>query len=177
MTIDQDWLMAQCEDLIPKAERLLGRRDPNWSLGSLRRNPDGDHPRLRVYPEQGYADILLSSRLDEGDRTAVRYELAHECLHMLDPCTRKESTNLCEGLAAYFQYKVTGQRTKHEKYLPALEAVERLRTRLQGAVRHCRLHAVEQKPMQKIGFADLEPWFPDSSEVEDDLKYLTESFG
>ncbi|MYD97908.1 MAG: hypothetical protein F4X98_11060 [Gammaproteobacteria bacterium] len=176
MTIDQDWLMTQCEDLILKAERLLGRRDPNWSLGSVRRNPDGDYPRLHVYPERGYADILLSSQLDEGNRTAVRYELAHECLHMLDPCTAKESTNLCEGLAAYFQYKETRQRTKHEKYLPALEAVERQWVRLQGAVRHCRLHAVERKPMHMIGFTDIEPWFLNSSDVEGDLRFLTKAF-
>ena len=177
MTSDQGWLMTQCEELIPKVERLLGRRDPNWALGSIRRNPDGDYPRLHVYPKQGYADTLLSSRLDEGSRTAVRYELAHECLHMLDPCATRDSTNLYEGLAAYFQSKVTGQRTNHENYLPALKAVERQWPRLQAAVRHCRLHAAERKPMHKIGSADLEPWFDIPNDVEDDLKFLTKAFG
>ena len=174
MSIDHDWLIEQCEDLTKKAERLLGRRDPDWKLDQVRRNPKCDSPVLWVYAKDKRVDILLSSRLDEGDKSAVRYELAHECLHMLDPCTKAESTNLCEGLAAYFQFRVTGQRTTHEKYLPALEAVERLWTHLQGAVRFRRV--CEAKPMHEIGFADLEPWFPDAAEVEDDLEFLTKPF-
>ena len=106
--IDLDYLAERCKsDFIPKAERYFGPRNPNWTLGGIRRNPWGNYPQLHLFPDSGFVDILLSSRLDEGNLPSVLYELAHECVHLLDPHPVEESTNLCEGLACWFQVNVS----------------------------------------------------------------------
>ena len=175
-TIDLNDLAGQCESIfIPRAERYFGPRNPDWTLGAVRRNPDGDYPRIHLYPESGYVDIFLSSRLDEGNRPAVLYELAHECVHLLDPNPVQDGTYLCEGLASWFQVQESeNMRPTDPRYVQALEAVERLMPRLRDAVRDRRIHGI---PMHRIRFHHLEPFFLKvTPAMADDLRLLETSF-
>ena len=121
-------------------------------------------------------DILLSSRLDEGNLPSVLYELAHECVHLLDPHPVEESTNLCEGLACWFQVNVsTDMRPTELRYVRALEAVERLMPRLRNTVYARRAH--DLLPMHKIRFRHLEPHFlNETSAINRDLRLLEMPF-
>ena len=175
--IDPDYLAEQCESvLIPRAERYFGSRNPDWTLGAIRRNPSGDYPQIHLYPESGYVDIFLSSRLDEGDLPAVLYELAHECVHLLDPNLIQDGTFLCEGLASWFQVQVSdNMRPTDPHYVEALEAVERLMPRLRDAVRDRRVH--RRIPMHHIRFHHLEPFFLNvTPAMADDLSLLETPF-
>ncbi len=175
--IDVNELAERCgDDLIPKAERYFGKRDPNWTLGAIRRNPDGDYAQLRLYPDSGYVDILLSSRLDDDDLSSVMCELAHECIRFLDPCTIEDGTYLCAGLASWFQVQVNENlRPTDGRYVTALEAVERLMPCLRDAVRDRRFR--RSIPMHRIRFHHLEPFFINSTRaVCDDLRLLEMPF-
>ena len=117
-------------------------------------------------------DILLSSRLDEGNLPSVLSELAHECVYLLDPNNLNEKTNLCEGLACWFQVTTsTDMRPTASGYVRALEAVERLMPRLRYAVYARRAH--DSLPMHKIRFRHLEPHFLNvTSAINRDLRQL-----
>ena len=171
--IDLDYLAELCEsDFIPKAERYFGPRNPNWTLGGIRRNPWGNHPQLLLFPDSGFVDILLSSQLDEGNLPSVLYELAHECVHLLDPHPVEKGTNLCEGLACWFQVNMsTDMRPTESVYVRALEAVERLMPDLRYAVYARRAH--DSLPMHKIRFRHLEPHFLNvTTAINKDLRML-----
>ena len=175
--IDLNELADRCESVfIPRAERYFGPRNPDWTLGAVRRNPSGDYPRIHLYPETGYVDIFLSSRLDEGDLPAILYELAHECVHVLDPNPVQEGTYLCEGLASWFQVQESeNMRPTDPRYVQALEAVERLMPRLRDAVRDRRVR--RRIPMYRIRFHHLEPFFLNvTPAMADDLRLLETLF-
>lgn len=175
-TIDLNDLADQCESVfIPRAERHFGPRNPDWTLGAVRRNPDGDYPRIHLHPESGSVDIFLSSRLDEGNLPAVQYELAHECVHLLDPIPRRDATYLYEGLATWFQVQESeDMRPTDPRYGEALEIVERLMPHLGDAVRDQRNHGI---PMHRIRAHHLEPFFLNvTSASADDLRRLEKPF-
>ena len=175
--IDPDDLVERCEsDLIPKAERLFGPRSPDWTLGAIRRKPSGDYPQIHLDPESRYVDILLSSRFEEGNFPAVLYELAHECVHVLDPNPIKDNTYLCEGLASWFQVQVSdNMRPTDPSYVAALEAVERLMPRLRDAIRHRRVR--RSTPMHRIRIHHLEPFFLNlTPAMAEDLRLLERPF-
>ena len=175
--IDTNDLVERCQsDFIPKAERYFGPRNPKWTIGAIRRNPTGDYPRIHLYPKSGYVDIFLSRRLNEGNLPAVLYELAHECVHVLDPSPVGDGTYLCEGLACWFQVQVSqNMRPTDARYVEALEAVERLMPRLGEAVRYRRVrHSI---PMHLIRFRHLEPFFLNvTPTMAGDLRLLERSF-
>ena len=175
--IDRNDLVDLCESvLIPKAERYFGPRDPNWTIGKLERNPFGDYPQIQLFPQSGYVDIFLSSRLDEGNLPSVRYELAHECVHVLDPSPANEGTYLCEGLATWFQVQESeNMRPSDPRYVLALEAVERLMPRLREAVRDRRVRG--SIPMHRIRYHHLEPFFLNvTPSISNDLLLLESQF-
>ena len=158
--------------LLPRAERLFGRRDAEFCVGEIRGGSGEKGPGLAVREDLRSVDILLTANLEARNLDVVRHELAHECVHALDPCPREESSYLCEGLACWFQAEVTGQRPRERDSMAALAAVGRLMPELQWHVK--RLRTKERIAMHQIALEHLDTQYQNiSGSVREDLVFLT----
>ena len=101
--------MHRAKEFLGAIEAQLGARDPRYRLGDIYANVDNDF--AYIYPWDGPVDIFLTKRAIERntDREA-EWQLAHECVHLLDPNARRNAagdfmpTNVLEeGLATWFQ--------------------------------------------------------------------------
>ena len=89
-------------------ENLFGPCDPRFVFGTIRKSEDGTPRtffRTRYYTEGGcIVDIHISDfpwehfSPDQG-----KWQVAHECLHLLDPGIYGTTNFLEEGLATWFQ--------------------------------------------------------------------------
>ena len=92
---------------LSKLERLFGPRDPAFTLVGIdiARNPVSPHPQFLGGPEWKHIVVRLSPET-AANPTLARWQLAHECLHLLDPVKVEQegpATRLEEGLATWFQ--------------------------------------------------------------------------
>ena len=87
-------------------QERFGSRDSNFEFGRilLGRGPHISCPSISRIIDIHLTETALVSWPDE---TLARWQLAHECLHLIDP--HKNPTNVLEeGLATWYQYnKVT----------------------------------------------------------------------
>ncbi len=117
-------------------ESILGPRDPRFVFGTIRKS---DGRPCTHFPEDFHlrggcrVDILITDwpwehySLDQGP-----WQIAHECVHLLDPGKMGAANVLEEGLATWFQNepsyhdgRVRRYIAGNEKQLPAyLEAQE-----------------------------------------------------
>ena len=112
------------EDCICKAEELFGQRDPSYNAPQIRCCDEGN-PRLRINGSQLFVDLPQSS-LSAEDRSEVRWHIAHEAVHVLDP--HYNPTNyLEEGLATWFQNKIASD-YKGSRWRPWADAESRVKT-------------------------------------------------
>ena len=83
-------------------ENMFGPSDPNFEFGCIKQ--DGS-PRIhfRNNSSGGVVDIYLAKEALQSPTEAwARWQLAHECLHLIDP--HENPTNVLEeGLATYYQ--------------------------------------------------------------------------
>ena len=156
-------LLTEARRYLKRIERLLGPRDSRFVLGTIGladcKEPDGENPR--TYFPNGYSlcggcvvDILITKcpwerfSPDQG-----RWQVAHECVHLLDPVIGGTANVLEEGLATWFQdeprFHSTAVRqyiqknTGHTpKYLRARDLVRSYAPDLQRAVKTIRSHGV-----------------------------------
>ena len=134
-------------------ENLFGPRDPSFTVvGSEIDTTPGACPRL-WYPDTGIAPddperrsrhvvIRLTSEA-LTDPARARWQLAHECLHLLDPWNDKVDGHpanwLEEGLAAWFQNHRVPEAESHEgQYALAEDLVTPLMDELPNAVKLIR---------------------------------------
>lgn len=85
-------------------EELFGPRDPRFVFQSFQRStrPDGN-PRNYLHGG-GQVDIEISwIAWDEQRSVQSRWQLAHECVHLLEPKLEHRVTWLEEGIATWFQ--------------------------------------------------------------------------
>ena len=97
---------------IEELEELFGPCDPTHFLNSIKTKGDFDfpHPCYHTVAVEGKTpiDIQLSKNVI-GDFELAKWQLAHECVHLLDPwySTWGPTNFLEEGIATWFQnYKV-----------------------------------------------------------------------
>lgn len=103
-------LEQQVDKYMLKLEHLFGQRDGRFEFGEIGRSthPEGDPQTIFPY---GYhvnggcvVDIHLSHSAYDGNSLEQSiWQVAHECVHLLDPCCKGLATVLEEGLATWFQ--------------------------------------------------------------------------
>jgi hypothetical protein len=112
------------------AESCFGQRDMTYELRPPAFAPDG--PYIMVWHEPKAVGAILSPNAANSWDVAI-FELAHECVHMLNPVTGY-TNHLEEGIATDFQLLITPVLTARvvtanmEKYLHARSLVEELGT-------------------------------------------------
>lgn len=111
-------------------ERLFGPRDPSFTIVGVHISRD-EGPAI-WYPPTGTKHIIVRLGCNVlANPTQARWQLAHECLHLLDPAREDEVSFLEEGLATWFQNTVVreaqfreGNRAKAEELLvPFMETL------------------------------------------------------
>lgn len=163
------------EDIVQKAERLLGKRDSNYHLGTPEFDTTG--PFVRVIPKQWAAAIL--SRNAAGYWPSAIWELAYQCIHLLDP-TIEKSNYLEEGIAALFQEQAAPTLTQSQQqapdklthYLHAKNLVGRLPVGPFEAAKKLRRH---RGALSSITVSDLQTLFPNVADA--DAQALATRFG
>jgi hypothetical protein len=84
--------------LLDDIEVLFGTRDERFTILGIEFADGG--PRL--WHVGGYRVVIQLGISAMGDRARAEFQLAHECVHLLDPITAGEGTVLEEGLATCY---------------------------------------------------------------------------
>ena len=169
-------------------EHLFGPRDHSFTVVGIEIDvTPAACPRL-WYPDSGIAADgpdrrsrhivirLTSNALTDPAR--ARWQLAHECLHLLDPWNVRvdgaPANWLEEGLAAWFQNRRVPEAEYHEgQYAPAEDLVSPLMDTLPDAVKRIRRERALR--ISEITPDALQDYCPEMN--EDTLGKLCEPFG
>lgn len=131
-------LEKQIPEFIRDLEKRFGPRDAKFELGRI--NPPSNGPYISDPSTSRIIDIYLTEdALRCPDEKRARWQLAHECVHLIDP--HKNPTNfLEEGLATWYQNYKFGREfaecTGH--YADAEKLVCRFMDILPAAIRKIR---------------------------------------
>lgn len=161
------------DECLKELELLLGPRNPWYSLGDVRfYEAIAPHPFL---PDGSRTIEIRLSMNAKGNEDLTRWQLAHECAHLLDPLFSSIVNVLEEGIATWFQEKkIKGKNfLVEDKYIKAkalvlnfieenalLEKVKQLRD--EGL----RIHEITAKDLLRV-MPDMLPY---------EAKALTEDF-
>ena len=123
---------------------MFGPRDPKFEFGRILPGAE-PHIRFQIDSSRGPVDIHLTERalVKWRDETLGRWQLAHECLHLIDP--HKNPTNVLEeGLATWYQNKNVPRQLARKfadgegPYAEAETLVKPFMDTLPGAIRRIR---------------------------------------
>ena len=125
-------------------ERLFGPRDPRFDFGSIKRSthPKGD-PQTHFpteYHERGgcIVDIHISPYpYDNNLKDHATWQLAHECVHLIDPCKGGEANVLEEGLATWFQCEASYHPEDVQSFIEGLAPLPSHYLEAMTLVKHC----------------------------------------
>ena len=163
------------EELLRKAEAVLGTRDTRYQLGTPEFDTTG--PFIRVIPDEWAVAIL--SRNAAGYWPCTIWELSPECIHLLDPTVG--STNYFEeGIAVVFQEEMTPTLANiHHQVpdsLPHYIHAKNLVNRLPGTpFEAARMLRKRCGALRNITMSDIQSLFPDVSSA--DAQELATTFG
>ena len=133
-------------------EALFGPCDPRFVPGRIKRTthvtgqPQTDYPFKYQVKGDCVVDIHISPEAyDNQYLNQATWQVAHECVHMLDPCRKGEANILEEGLAVWFQDEesyhpdfvqkfIRRNPCHHTNYAEAKELVSGCMPELVGAV-------------------------------------------
>ena len=146
-------LPVYASQFLTHAEHLFGPRDPSFTVVGIEVDTTpGKRPRI-WYPDSGLAQDDPERRSRHvvvrlgpnalTDPARAKWQLAHECLHLLDPWNKKvdgrPASWLEEGLAAWFQNSRVPEAEWHEgRYALAEDLVSPLMEELPNAVKLIR---------------------------------------
>ena len=151
-------------------EERFGLRDPQFKFGRILL---GRWPHISCPRKSRIIDICLTKEaLEDPDETWAKWQLAHECLHLIDP--HEDPTNVLEeGLAVWYQNKkVTRQFADHEG--PYAEA-EKLATPFINTL-HVAIRRIRQERRLAIGDIPANVLIRFCPEVEGVAQELTRRF-
>ncbi|MCY4095725.1 MAG: hypothetical protein OXG05_11455 [Gammaproteobacteria bacterium] len=105
---DRRSLRQQAEKYLKDLEELFGPRDPRFVFSSIERSsnryPHTDYPNEFSLDGDCAVSIHVTSDAYDGRQISqCLWQIAHECVHLLDPCRKGEANFLEEGLATWFQ--------------------------------------------------------------------------
>ena len=103
-----NFLRLQASSYLGQLEMKLGVRDKRFVFGTIKKStkcgPHTGYPGLHHLNGHCIVDIHVSKRAwDEFDCGHGAWDVAHECVHLLDPTEDGDATFLEEGLGAWFQ--------------------------------------------------------------------------
>ena len=162
--------------ILPKVERLFGKRDPNYTLQGIEFHPAGP---MIWYPSCQKIIIKLKPNAKNSFRIAL-FQLAHETVHLLSPTSGPNANNLEEGVATWFSncylkslgYKEIPLCSERDRaYIRPLKLVKPFLDK--DPCRVCRIRKC-QPSFSEMGVADIRREFCSLS--EEDLKFLVEDF-
>ena len=146
-------LPVYASQFLTHAEHLFGPRDPSFTVVGIEVDATpGKRPQI-WYPDSGLAQDdperrsrHIVVRLGPNaltDPARARWQLAHECIHLLDPWNEtvdgRSASWLEEGLAAWFQNSRVPEAEWHEgQYTLAEDLVSPLMEELPNAVKLIR---------------------------------------
>ena len=138
-------------------ESTFGPFNGRLTFRSVGRVPEDEVDQPQIHFPCGYSggvvDIWISREpYDEGLPDQATWQIAHECVHLLDPCEEGEANYLEEGLATWFQMeprfhdkivkgylrKKRGRLIRDPRYVTALGMVRRNMPGLKKAIREIR---------------------------------------
>lgn len=95
-------LEKQVPGFLGELEKIFGRRDTRFEFGRILLG-EGPHIYFQIDSSRGPVDIYLTkAAVESQDELWDRWQLAHECLHLIDP--HEDPTNVLEeGLATWYQ--------------------------------------------------------------------------
>ncbi len=138
---------------IAELERLLGPRDPKFTYTGLEFDTTPDAKPHIWFLKTGYPGhetdqdpTHITIRLTEAaqnDANLAIWQLAHECMHLIDPWNTKRegrpSNYLEEGLATWYQNTIIQDIPNTlPQYVEAKSLVEPFMPELAGTVKHLR---------------------------------------
>ena len=161
---------------LSRLESLLGKRHPEWILGAIRL--DRDTPETYLWRFTRVVDIRLSRDLIDRNGAfqlpRALWQLAHECVHLLEPTLAGTIRVFEEGIASAFQESMIplNGNDPASKYAAARQLAERHWDPLIATVRSLREQGVLLSTMD---YDMLRPLLP--PEIPDeDLAELTKHF-
>lgn len=97
-------LASRLGHLLAEAEERYGERDRSWTILGVEFGPG--NPQIWFPGDRKFIVVQLAMNAADSDFLA-RYQLAHECIHLLAPVVRADATVLEEGLAVVFSEDCT----------------------------------------------------------------------
>ena len=181
-------LSGYASRFIADIEGLFGPRDRSFTLVGIVIDKTPDNPPQLWFPDSGippgdaegrsrHVVIRLAANA-LADLARARWQLAHECVHLLNPRNRRVDGHpanwLEEGLAAWFQNSRVPEAECHEgRYALAENLVSPLMDALPDAVK--RIRQERGLRISEITSSVLQHYCPGMS--EDTLRKLCEPFG
>ena len=124
------FLQEQYQRYMSKIQRIFGPRDTRFDLGSISRAPENkpnaisnDGPYIFFPENQDYMgncpiNIYISrTAWDNAYCDQAAWQVAHECVHLIDPVKSEDVTFLEEGLAVWFQNQPENHLKPTKNYL------------------------------------------------------------
>ena len=163
MSTDVDQLYCDRSKFLREITDRLGPRNPSYELGAIKFHRDCRAP-CPYFHSGNVVDVYLS-RGARDFQEAARWELAHECVHRVDPrpiCPYGRTNVLEEGIATWWQYRIRRPKKGETSFDPAYARAESLVAphvdRLLPAVRQIRSR--QKVTIGDIEFAALEAYCP-----------------
>ena len=166
------FLKQQAEKYLTDLEELFGPRDPRYVFRSIEKSthPEGD-PQTHFpfgYSENGCViDIHISPEPYNNEwPDQSTWQIAHECVHLLNPCRMGDANFLEEGLATWFQDElrfhnedvqtyIQRNRPHTPNYAEAKALVKQCMPELIAVVHRLRSHGVRLKDFKSELLKDL----------------------
>lgn len=95
------------DEYLDELEALLGPRSSEYRLGTVRKQKDHRPPTIWMPRNGNIVDILLTPHALIGTCSwrLAKWQLAHECVHLIDPNFAPPTIAMEEGIASWFQNK------------------------------------------------------------------------
>ena len=110
--IDYVQLVRWRTALLTDTEQLLGPRSRRFALGDIVCAPHGTNPMIFRRGDTNIVDIRITYEALAGNSNGrlAYWQLAHECVHLIDPQFPPPTTVMEEGIATWNQNKKLGSR-------------------------------------------------------------------
>ena len=128
---------------------MFGKRDERFVLGSIARAPDDHNVPNTYFPNEYHmngnctVDIRISQHpFDNHCYDQGGWQIAHECVHLLDPVFKGTANFLEEGLATWYQDEMCFHNEQVRKYIRRNKKLPPNYVEAKGLVRECIPHGL-----------------------------------
>ena len=144
--------------LVKELEFLFGPRNPRFNIKGVEVSNCNPHIFFPHSPRDTITVHLAKNALT--DPRIALWQLAHECVHLLDPNMNPPTNNLEEGLATWYQgVKVVDIEARLHSYIRAKQEVYLYMDKLPSAITSLRLQGFKiwNVPPEALSDAALIP--------------------